>query len=233
MLLIRKFNDDLAHLQKGLRLWVWVDENRGAIKEKLAMADDALAKQFLGLLAQNPPPYSRSKLEMREMCLCRAVDKFQTIMTAFVGEVVKVNPDTLRAAEPVDVSFVLDCGTIDEFRQRIAARKLRQLGRFSEVRKFLREQFGVTVNLDAESDRELTAAIAVRNVLVHNGGRADEEFLRLTGRGDLNVGDAVEVTDKMVRKAFRALHSAADAFQMAFCGKFFGLGGSNPNYMLE
>jgi hypothetical protein len=124
----------LCVLTFSVRRVGWLNSHWFQIYERLKTVDEPLAAEMFGVLEGHPAvPFGLSGLGIEAMCLCRAVDSFRSILVAFVGEVFKAKPQTLLAAshEPVEVAEVLACGTLDEFRRRLAARKLRQLGGFS------------------------------------------------------------------------------------------------------
>jgi hypothetical protein len=158
------------------------------------------------------------------MCLCRIVDSFQRILVEFVGEIFKSKPETLIPAisEKVDAADVLRCATLDEFRQRMAAKALRRLGGFEKTLSFM-QRLGVDIGLDESTAKVVTEAIAIRNIIVHNGGCVNEEFLQMTGRTDVKVGYRVSVDEALFVKSDLAIRSAADAIQIALGSKYFGV----------
>ena len=58
---------------------------------------------------------------------------------------------------------------------------------FLAISRYLDRDLGVEVEFDQEKLALATEAIAMRNIIVHNRGRADERFLRATGRNDLAI----------------------------------------------
>ena len=161
-------------------------------------------------------------LHLSSMFLCRGVDAFQRILVTFVGEVFKVKPETMTALEgQVDVVEVLNCATLDEFRERLAARKLRRLGPFSQVRKFLRK-LGVEVKLNKQNEQAVTEAVELRDLIVHGGARVDDDYLLRTKRTDVKLGTAISIDRVQLRDTLKALRTAADAFQIALGEKYFG-----------
>ncbi len=65
----------------------------------------------------------------------------------------------------------------------------KQIADFFRERVNWFEQFGLDLKAAETQIRWLEEAENVRHILVHNGGKVDEEFLRRTGRKDLTVGE--------------------------------------------
>lgn len=221
---LRSFHDELLRIEFWIRLVEWLNEHHSAIYKGLHAVDAPLADEFMLRWESGGAPYGLMRLNLREMCLCRAVDSFQRILVAFIGEVFEKKPETLLGLnEPVSAAEVLRSTSIDEFREQFAARQLRRLERFSDVRKLL-GLLGVEMKVDEENERRVTNAIALRNLIVHQGSAVHEEFLKATGRTDVTVGTVIGVDHHMLREALRALRDSADAFQIALGEKYFGHG---------
>lgn len=222
-----QFSYVIERIERAVSKLEWFAANAYEIHTKLKGVEPNLAAELFGVLEGHHSPYGLTGLDYEGMSLCRAVDSFQCILVTFIGEVFKKKPETMLAiaSGPVEISWVLSCATLDEFRERVASRKLRQLGKFSQVRSFIKK-LGVDVVVDPETERVVTNAIALRNIRVHNSGRVDDEFLQRTRRTDVQVGDAVGITKEILLEALRALRVTVDAFQMALGDKFFGLGES-------
>ena len=85
---------------------------------------------------------------------------------------------------------------MDEFVSQMADRKTEKLmyGGIAATTKFMADQLKLAINAQDYCVKQATEAIAVRNVVVHDRGRVNERFLKLTGRTDLKLGDLVPST---------------------------------------
>ncbi len=148
-----------------------------------------------GLGKTDPPRFERLWMEV---VLCRSVDGFDAYLTDILRAIFLAKPKTLRSAEKVEVREVMTCGSIQEFARQLAVRKADELSAsgLGAILNFL-GGLGVRVPIDERIRRATTAAIAVRNVIVHNRGRADAKFLRLVNIENLRVGDLVPLKENL------------------------------------
>jgi hypothetical protein len=96
--LFDQLNDQLERAEKTVYRVGWLNAHWGNIHNKLKDVDQNLANEMMLALEGHPAvPFGLSGLDIEAMCLCRAVDSFQVILVAFVGEVFKRKPQTLLA----------------------------------------------------------------------------------------------------------------------------------------
>ncbi len=222
----RTLDSVLYRIDYALHLMEWSERVMPQVYARLRDMGDPLADEFFREWDNAVMMGGMRSLEsigLHEIFLCRAVDEFHQVLVALVREVFRRRPEALGVfgRETVAVGEVLKSASLDEFRQRLAERKLRQLGPFSRVRAFIK-RLGVDVALDGEIDVQVTAAIALRDVIVHNGGRADQEYLQRASRTDVATGAVLRVSRAELREALQALRKAADAVQVALGDKYFG-----------
>jgi hypothetical protein len=196
-----------------------------ALKAEVTRSDDQVLLDRLTKLAKEFETEAGAKEVDRllaEVSVCRAVDNFQCYLTDVLRAVFAVRPETLKSKQTVEIAEVLDCSTIGEFAGRVAERKTEELtySGFIGITDFMTERLGVPIKLEDSCKQLASLAIAVRNVVVHNRGRANERFLRLTGRNDVKNGDLVPIQLAQTRTWFRALHTFAETIDDALILKF-------------
>jgi hypothetical protein len=125
-----------------------------------------------------------------EVLLRLIVDNFHCYLADVLRLVFLTDPRTLRSSDRVEVEEVLDCVSIEEFASRMAERKTDELSYkgFSSIVGFISDRLGVEMDTEANHFRLATEAIAARNLVVHNRCRANERFIRVTGRKRFETG---------------------------------------------
>lgn len=159
---------------------------------------------------------------LAEVMLSRAVDNFQCYLAEVLTTVFLARPDTLRSSDVVTLEEVLQCASMDEFISRAVERKAEALTYkgVSAIFQFMVDRLGLAINEDDDCIREASEAIAVRNVVVHNRGRVNTHFLRLTGRTDLKSGDLVPIDLDKAKSWADALFNYAVLIDRAVMAKF-------------
>jgi hypothetical protein len=160
--------------------------------------DEELAdsyKAFWQNLSFRKQPDLLGKLWL-EIMLCRSVDNFNSYLADVIHSVFKVRPEALRSSEKITIEEVLNCGSLDEFVELWAARKVEALsyGGFFEIKKYLTDRIGIEDDFDERQIASAVEAIATRNIIVHNRGRINERFLKDARRQDLKPRDTIQIS---------------------------------------
>lgn len=155
---------------------------------------DQLERLWKGLVFLEKPNLFRQLWV--EMMLTHTVDSFNVYLSDVLYSVFKARPEILRSNEQTTIQKVLEFGSMDEFINYWAIRKVDELsyGGFFEVKKFLTKKIGLEDNFDEKELQGVVEAIAFRNIIVHNRGRVNERFLRDCGRQDFKLGDEVNLS---------------------------------------
>ncbi len=170
--------------------------------------------------------YLRDKTDgyqlLTEVLVCRAVDNFQCYLADVLRAVFAARPETLKSRQKVEIAEVLECGTIGEFADRVAERKTEELtySGLAGIKDFITEGLGVSIQVDDSCEHAASQAVLIRNLYVHNRGRVNHRFLRLTGRNDLKKGDLISVDLQQQIASTKALQSYAKAIDEALVSKF-------------
>jgi hypothetical protein len=159
---------------------------------------------------------------LAEFMLSRAVDNFECYMAEVLAIVFHARPETLRSFDKVKMEDVLACASMDEFVSRTADRKAEELsyGGVSKMTKFMEDELRLTIDERENCIPKATEAIAVRNVVVHNRGKANGHFLQVTGRTDLKAGDLVPIDLESAEMWRASLDAYAELINNAVMTKF-------------
>jgi len=118
-----------------------------------------------------------------ELLICRNVESFQQYLSKMIFRVFTERPETMRTSEKVEIREVLECGSMDEFVQYIADRKVNELGYLglNKLIEYLTTKLGLRFNVTPIVFQAACELIEVRNIIVHNGGYVNRVYLQRTG----------------------------------------------------
>src|SRR5262249_31089729 len=138
-----------------------------------------------------------------------------------VGDVVRAQPEVI-ADELIPLRTVLESGSTDEFLDRLAFRIIDDLSfkGYDGILKYMEKTLSVSLAIDESVTRGARAAVGMRNILIHNGGRVNEKFVRDTGMKGFKLGDRIHITQDHAFKAYDDVLEAAIAIDDAFIERF-------------
>ncbi len=85
------------------------------------------------------------------------------------------------------------------------------------------EKIGIDLKVAETQVAWLEEAENVRHIIVHNGGRVDNQFLRRTGRTDLPIGEPFPLSSHYLLRVYTGSKALAAALFTGVAEKFFGL----------
>lgn len=198
-------------LAKDMRSWVskGPDLAKARMKEpgqKVEMewpSDDLLEATLSVLQAQFfAHRHETTKLSMPnfrsliyEQELVMLVAQLEAFFSESVRAMCVAEPRVLRREKALTWSEVLDCESLQGVMKRMIEAYTFELGLKSLAERFkhLKEKHGVEIALKEEDLQYLDEIEALRHVIVHNGGRVSQEYLKRTGRSDVKIGDVISV----------------------------------------
>ncbi|MFA5841628.1 MAG: hypothetical protein WC835_01530 [Candidatus Paceibacterota bacterium] len=77
---------------------------------------------------------------------------------------------------------------------------------FKERLKILKEDLGISIPEDSQHIKDIKKLVKIRNLIVHNEGRADEEFVSLYGDGKIKKGELIKVGQKYLADALNLVY---------------------------
>jgi hypothetical protein len=151
-----------------------------------------------------------------EMVLLRLADTYLTYLSHLLALVFVTDPSSLKRMRGEEKpSFDLEKAIADNpADERIRTFAEDQVSRFSRKgMKRAASYFKHRFQFDLfPSDEPLDAAIfviAVRNILTHNNGRANREFVKETGLTNVTIGESIELDFKMLESFAWLLDASA------------------------
>ena len=148
----------------------------------------------------------RHRQLLLEVVLVRHVEAFLNYLANLMFEIFTQRPETLRSADKVEVSRILQHATIKEVVHELARRKVDGLAysSFSDLVAFFDERFGLYV-VTAEELDTVREAIETRNISVHNRCIINERFIARTGAAAERLGTVRELYIDEVEKLVHTL----------------------------
>jgi len=166
------------------------------------------------------PDFARLVYSQELVMVFAHLDAF---MADSLRSVCQVRPEVLRTDRRIQWAEVLSYGGWEELLGHLAERCVFEFGWQPVYRRveFLNEEMGLGLGGDAYDLKLLDEAENVRHVLIHNGGRASQEFIARTGRSDVAVGELVPVTSEYVAKVSDSSRLLAGELFVQVSKKFF------------
>jgi hypothetical protein len=130
-----------------------------------------------------------------QMTFSRSFDNFSTYLKDLLSEIVRIRPEVLRSNEKEQLDFILSFESIDDLRDAIAEKKIDQLfySGIADILKFFEQKLSVQLIADENQRSDLTLASAYRNLIVHNRGRINREFLKKHSDKCYKEGQLIEL----------------------------------------
>jgi len=195
--------------------------DRGGIKSNLF--EPALRMMIaLGMLKAFSQGVDFEKL----LCSQELVMLF-THLNAFMADslraICRVRPEVLGSGKQIDWATALSFRGKKELRNYLTERYVFDFGWESVPKRleFLRGKLGLAIECPGSDLELIEEAENIRNVVVHNGGRVDQEYIAKTGQNDLVIGDLVSVTPKYVEQVSDATRMIVSELFVQVSKKFF------------
>jgi hypothetical protein len=157
-----------------------------------------------------------------ELIVTRAVDMFGIYLSEMLQLVFQQEPRILRSAAQMRVDEILAYDSMDDLVREITRRRVDDLARkgFFSILVFIKDTLGVEIKLPEKTLAGVTLAIAIRNIIVHNGGRVNERFVTLTNRSDVQLGLQYPFSPAEVMSWRADLEHVAEAIDISLVKKF-------------
>lgn len=128
-----------------------------------------------------------------EMCLTRAVDRALTYVSNALHSVFRKYPASAQAKEKVDITFLLEFGSISELVNALVERRVHELSYRSLNDLDDHFQANLKISLFASKAQRFRAGrlVAERNLIVHNRGVVNHIFKERAPESAANVGEQV------------------------------------------
>jgi hypothetical protein len=174
-----------------------------------------------------------------ELIITRVIGAFDYYISLLLRDMFVYKPEQLIGSQ-IDMREVLDASTISELIQRFADKKVYDPGYkgLDELAGYLDEKLGIHINRDTPTFRNAQKFALVRNLIVHNAGRVDKQYLNrvsqksLKDQTPLKIGDLYPFTDgTYIRDGIDALRKVAEEIDKEVVTKFppLAIDGEEPD----
>ncbi len=200
----------------------------GAFIAKKALDDEETPEGLKpeDLAKTDPGPRTRalrkSKQELLEMFLCRAVDSFQVYVVDIIREVLTRKPEILSGRrQEISLGQILSFDSIEAFVQDVIESKVTSLSYegFAELEGWCSDR-GIPLVVPHGSRRDVVELIATRNLIVHNRGVVDARYLNAAGDSQFTVGNKRRIKTDEYHEALDLLNRIVAATDGAVAAKF-------------
>lgn len=137
----------------------------------------------------------------------------------------KKKPEILRRSKKLSWNDILACGDWDTLVEKIINDYSYEFGMKSIKNKtlYLTEQHGLDIEVSESVLDEIDFAQELRHIIVHNGGRVSQEFIKRTGRKDFELDKHIVVLPGYIEDiSHDALQLGSETYT-EIAKKFFGL----------
>ncbi|WP_406462183.1 hypothetical protein OHB07_11460 [Streptomyces sp. NBC_00111] len=123
-----------------------------------------------------------------EYGMTRCVENFLSYVSEVLSDTLISKPSLLKSQEQVTYEEVLAHGSIDEFAAWAAERRISQLSfkGLEEIAGYIEKRLGLRIHGNDEHWKTLKRGVAIRNLVVHRRGIADERFARVVAGAKKN-----------------------------------------------
>lgn len=157
-----------------------------------------------------------------EILLCREVDSLKYYLSRMLFHVFTQRPETLKSSETMKYSEILVYNKIDELRLHIAERKIEALSYlgFANLIKYLSDELGMPITLSDDDLRRINEYIETRNLIVHNLGIVNRNYMIKTKPSNYKIGDKVQLDKDYLDPAIQNIVSFAHYVDTRFMRHF-------------
>lgn len=158
---------------------------------------------------------------VNEMFFTRYIDNFSLYLVNILREVLRKEPRILSSSERVTMERLLKAASLDEVIAEAIEETISNLSYkgFDELELWFKNR---NIPLEVSGDRAVRVRrfIAMRNLFVHNRGRADAKFVRQFASGEYVLGQHVSIDVPEIGKAAEEIGRAVTDTDHAIQSKF-------------
>jgi hypothetical protein len=149
---------------------------------------------------------------------------FEGILTDSLRAICSVRPEVMRKKRTIEIEEVLSCGCWDNLVDMLTERYVRAMSWGSLEKKLdtLKNHFRLGFQIDAEGHRVLREVELIRNLIVHNAGKANSEYITLRNAKGLRVGDYIPLDSEYLKYVSTKLNVIASEVYIEISKKYFG-----------
>lgn len=128
-----------------------------------------------------------------QMSYARIIDNVLTYFKDILGEIIIKQPNILKSNETETYEFILNYDSIEEIRIALSEKKIESLfyKGIKDIEDFFKSRLNVDLFTSDEDRKEFNQAIKNRNIIVHNRGRINSEYLREFPDSNFKIGETL------------------------------------------
>lgn len=128
-----------------------------------------------------------------QMAYSRLVDNALCYFKDILSEVVLKKPEILKSSEKEPLDYILSFNSMESLLIDLSEKKIKQLfyGKFSDIKKFFLDKLGIELFKNTIEEKNFNQFIKQRNLIVHNRGIVNQEFLDEFKNTHLKIGNGL------------------------------------------
>ncbi|MDR8394444.1 hypothetical protein NC796_25080 [Aliifodinibius sp. S!AR15-10] len=161
--------------------------NLDSVKDNFITLFQNANHEVTDILAQNMDQNAKNifdstsyQVTIGQMIYSRAVDNFITYLKDLLAEIVNSKPEILKSKEKESRDFILSFDSLDDLKSAIAEKKIETLfyGGIKDIVDFFNNTLGFELFSDQQQFEKAQLSTKLRNLIVHNRGRVNNQFLK-------------------------------------------------------
>ncbi|MEE4740602.1 hypothetical protein V2K88_02870 [Pseudomonas alliivorans] len=165
-------------------------------------------------------------LSLPELCLRITYVHLITLFEAALSDIIRVallfRPQILKSKKMISYEDIFGESDLESLVAKIVDKEISDLtyGSIDDLIEYLKNKLYIPIDFLPEEKDELNWCKATRNLLVHNQGRVDAKFLKMTAKGKYLMGESIVVTESDWNDARHLLERIVLALESAVIRKF-------------
>lgn len=137
-----------------------------------------------------------------QMAYSRTIDNMLIYFKEILAEVIIKKPQILKSNETERLDFILNYENINELRIALSEKKIEHLfyAGIEKIEDFFYTRLGISIFKDKNDKHDFNQAIKNRNIIVHNRGRINTEYLREFPKSGYKLGESLKFTYEDISK---------------------------------
>ena len=132
-------------------------------------------------------------------------------------------PDVMKKSRVIQWEEILSCEGWDELMSMLVEMFVRDLGWGQLIKRLdeLSKIFKLELRFHKDDVQSITELDVARNLIVHNGGKANQEYVNLKDTNDIEIGDYIPIDNGDLRRFSRTLQLVANDIFVEVSRKYF------------
>lgn len=165
-------------------------------------------------------------LSLHELCFRMTYVHLVTLFEAALSDIIRAallyKPQILKSKKTISYEDILNEPDMTSLVAKIVDKEISDLtyGSIDDLIEYLKNKLHMPIDFLPEEKDELNWCKAQRNLLVHNQGRVDAKFLRMTAIKKYSTGESIVITESDWDDARHLLEGIVLALESALVRKF-------------